>query len=85
MRSHQFASITITFLGVSFWCAVYELTSEGITTVYVVHRELAEAGIAVYGYDHHGHGLSEPKDPRDRALVHDFNNLVSMQLLDKIT
>ncbi|CAL8470596.1 g10138 [Coccomyxa elongata] len=41
-----------------------------------VHRELAEAGIAVYGYDHHGHGLSEPKDTRDRALVHDFNDLV---------
>ena len=43
---------------------------------FAVHRELAEAGIAVYGYDHHGHGLSEPKDPRDRALVGDFNYLV---------
>lgn len=51
---------------------------------FVVHRELAEAGIAVYGYDHHGHGLSEPKDPRDRALVHNFNNLVSIFHSDHI-
>jgi len=42
-----------------------------------VHKELAQAGIAVYGYDHHGHGLSEPTEPRDRALVQDFDYLVS--------
>ena len=42
-----------------------------------MHTRLAEAGIAVYGYDHHGHGESEPKEPRERALVHDFNHLVS--------
>lgn len=41
-----------------------------------VHTRLAEAGIAVYGYDHHGHGESEPKEARERALVHDFNHLV---------
>jgi alpha-beta hydrolase superfamily lysophospholipase len=41
-----------------------------------VHTRLAEAGIAVYGYDHHGHGESEPKAARERALVHDFNHLV---------
>ena len=42
-----------------------------------VHTRLAEAGIAVYGYDHHGHGESEPKEARERALVHDFDHLVS--------
>ena len=41
-----------------------------------VHTRLAEAGIAVYGYDHHGHGESQPKEARERALVHDFNHLV---------
>lgn len=33
--------------------------------------------MAVYGYDHHGHGESEPKEAGERALVHDFNHLVS--------
>ena len=42
-----------------------------------MHTRLAEAGLAVYGYDHHGHGESEPKEARERALVHDFNHLVS--------
>lgn len=37
---------------------------------------MAEAGFAVHSYDHHGHGLSEPKDPSDRALVNHFNHLV---------
>ena len=42
-----------------------------------MHTRLAEAGMAVYGYDHHGHGDSEPRDAGERALVHDFNHLVS--------
>ncbi|CAK0782822.1 hypothetical protein CVIRNUC_006017 [Coccomyxa viridis] len=41
-----------------------------------VHTRLAEAGIAVYGYDHHGHGESDPKEKHERALVHDWHHLV---------
>ncbi len=52
------ASEPITFLGVLIKCEENNLSSEIVTAVCVVHRELAEAGIAVYGYDHHVHGLS---------------------------
>ena len=43
---------------------------------HAVHTRLAEAGIAVYGYDHHGHGESDPKEKQERALVHDWHHLV---------
>ncbi|CAL5220245.1 g2225 [Coccomyxa viridis] len=49
---------------------------EHISRYEKVHTRLAEAGIAVYGYDHHGHGESDPKAAGERALVHDFNHLV---------
>ena len=50
-----------------------------------VHTRFAEAGIAVYGYDHHGHGESEPKEARERALVHNFDHLVSCSLVNTLT
>ncbi len=38
---------------------------------------MAEAGIAVYTYDAHGHGKSEPLDAGNRCLILKFDDLVS--------
>jgi alpha-beta hydrolase superfamily lysophospholipase len=34
-------------------------------------------GIAVYAYDHVGHGRSEPKEEKDRCFFRDFADVVS--------
>lgn len=34
-----------------------------------VYARLAAAGIAVFTYDMHGHGLSKPTEPEQRALL----------------
>ena len=59
-------------------CSCTALRHGQMTTFipHAVHMRLAEAGIAVYGYDHHGHGESDPKDIHERALVHDWHHLV---------
>ncbi|GLC39425.1 hypothetical protein PLESTB_001347700 [Pleodorina starrii] len=41
-----------------------------------VCRFLEEHGIAVYAYDAHGHGKSEPLAPDSRALVNSYTHLV---------
>ncbi len=40
-----------------------------------VFSHLAEAGIAVYAFDAHGHGLSEPKDEKLRCYFEHFEDL----------
>lgn len=42
-----------------------------------VFVELAKAGVVVYTFDAHGHGRSDPSEPRNRALVQEFRHLVS--------
>jgi acylglycerol lipase len=37
---------------------------------------MADAGVAVYTYDVHGHGRSEPTGPNDRGLITDYTHLV---------
>ena len=39
--------------------------------------KLAEAGVAVFGYDAHSFGQSEPKGDNERAFVLKFEYLVS--------
>ncbi|KAL6751088.1 alpha/beta-hydrolase [Haematococcus lacustris] len=45
-----------------------------------VFVRMAAAGLAVYAYDVHGQGKSEPKEAKYRCYVHDFEDLV-MDLL----
>eukprot|EP00878_Enallax_costatus_P025750 GHUV01027576.1.p1 GENE.GHUV01027576.1~~GHUV01027576.1.p1 ORF type:complete len:138 (+),score=10.99 GHUV01027576.1:490-903(+) len=44
---------------------------------YAVFEQLSASGIAVYTYDMYGHGMSEPKEPADRAWVQDWQHMVS--------
>ncbi len=46
-----------------------------------VFSRFAEAGIAVHGYDAHGHGLSEPSRKKDRAFVQRYSDLVRHLLI----
>ncbi|WIA16147.1 hypothetical protein OEZ85_012863 [Tetradesmus obliquus] len=41
-----------------------------------VFEQLAAAGVAVYAYDMHGHGQSEPKEGPGRALLLDWRHMV---------
>jgi hypothetical protein len=41
-----------------------------------VFEQLAAAGVGVYAYDMHGHGLSEPQELAGRALLLDWHHLV---------
>eukprot|EP00882_Tetradesmus_deserticola_P005694 GHRQ01005995.1.p1 GENE.GHRQ01005995.1~~GHRQ01005995.1.p1 ORF type:complete len:263 (+),score=86.57 GHRQ01005995.1:298-1086(+) len=41
-----------------------------------VFKHLADAGVAVYTYDAHGHGRSEPKEPHNRGLITNHTHLV---------
>jgi acylglycerol lipase len=41
-----------------------------------VFKHMADAGVAVYTYDVHGHGRSEPNGPGDRGLITDYTHLV---------
>lgn len=41
-----------------------------------VFRKFADAGVAAFGYDAHGHGKSEPKAAHERALIWKFDNMV---------
>eukprot|EP00878_Enallax_costatus_P017897 GHUV01018810.1.p1 GENE.GHUV01018810.1~~GHUV01018810.1.p1 ORF type:complete len:244 (+),score=20.33 GHUV01018810.1:490-1221(+) len=43
---------------------------------YAVFEQLSASGIAVYTYDMYGHGMSEPKEPADRAWVQDWQHMV---------
>ncbi len=42
-----------------------------------VFDALAERGVAVFAFDAHGHGLSEPKADADRCLIWSFSHLVN--------
>ena len=41
-----------------------------------VFSRIADAGIAVFTYDAHGHGKSEPLKDSERCLVNRFDDLV---------
>jgi alpha-beta hydrolase superfamily lysophospholipase len=53
--------------------------------VVAVFEHLAAAGVAVYSYDVHGHGRSEPLAPGDRGLINDYNNLVRARARSWVT
>lgn len=42
---------------------------------------MAEQGVAVYAYDMHGHGRSQPSEPDMRCYVESFNHLVGATAL----
>jgi hypothetical protein len=45
-----------------------------------VFEQLANAGVAVYCFDVHGHGESEPKQPDHRGLIKSYTHLVRICL-----
>lgn len=52
-----------------------------------VFTELAENGIVVHAMDAHGHGRSEPMDPKLRCFIADYNHLVEdvYEFIDSLT
>ncbi|KIZ04797.1 alpha/beta fold family hydrolase [Monoraphidium neglectum] len=41
-----------------------------------VLQQIAEQGVAVYTFDAHGHGRSQPQEPDERCMISRFNDLV---------
>lgn len=41
-----------------------------------VMQQLAEQGVAVYTFDAHGHGRSDPQEPAERCMISRFDDLV---------
>jgi alpha-beta hydrolase superfamily lysophospholipase len=41
-----------------------------------VFSRIADAGIAVFTYDAHGHGKSEPLEDAKRCMIYRFDDLV---------
>lgn len=56
-------------------CIVVSLTFGCTNNVPAAFKVWADAGIAVYGFDVHGMGLSEPSKASDRILVKKFDYL----------
>lgn len=50
-----------------------------------VFEQLANAGVAVYCFDVHGHGQSEPLEPRVRGWVQKWTHLVSLAAADSVS
>lgn len=58
-------------------CADLEQLSLLLCRAVAVFEQLANAGVAVYCFDVHGHGTSEPKEPSERGLIRKYKHLVS--------
>lgn len=59
-------------------CCEHKLTPPPAASA-VVFQQLADAGVAVYCFDVHGHGESEPKEPQYRGLIRSYKHLVRIQ------
>lgn len=50
---------------------------------WAVFEQLANAGVAVYCFDVHGHGASEPKEASERGLIRSYKHLVRWRAIQR--